>query len=201
MRHTRCALVTGVQTCALPISQGAAGCHDQRHRHGDRTTAVAGRHRVRILARRRRRTLRRVLPRPPRQRAGVAALRSTGFTPMKTLDQKDRQLLALLAEDARLPLTTLAQRIHLSRSATRERLQRLEDAGIILGYTVRVRWTNGDEAGAWLLITLQPGVACTLVAPRILAVPRSEEHTSELQSLMRISYAVFCLKKKNHIIT
>src|SRR3546814_6736172 len=29
---------------------------------------------------------------------------------------------------------------------------------------------------------------------------RSEEHTSELQSLMRISYAVFCLKKKNKII-
>src|SRR3546814_8830864 len=28
-------------------------------------------------------------------------------------------------------------------------------------------------------------------------VKRSEEHTSELQSLMRISYAVFCLKKKN----
>src|SRR3546814_6317624 len=27
-------------------------------------------------------------------------------------------------------------------------------------------------------------------------IPRSEEHTSELQSLMRISYAVFCLKKK-----
>src|SRR3546814_2042528 len=34
------------------------------------------------------------------------------------------------------------------------------------------------------------------------AVGRSEEHTSELQSLMRISYAVFCLKKKNrHIIS
>src|SRR3546814_9111316 len=31
--------------------------------------------------------------------------------------------------------------------------------------------------------------------------PRSEEHTSELQSLMRISYAVFCLKKKNSINT
>src|SRR3546814_5235922 len=30
------------------------------------------------------------------------------------------------------------------------------------------------------------------------ARPRSEEHTSELQSLMRISYAVFCLKKKIH---
>src|SRR3546814_1539272 len=32
-----------------------------------------------------------------------------------------------------------------------------------------------------------------------LWVIRSEEHTSELQSLMRISYAVFCLKKKNHV--
>src|SRR3546814_6656645 len=32
---------------------------------------------------------------------------------------------------------------------------------------------------------------------RVLLLCRSEEHTSELQSLMRISYAVFCLKKKN----
>src|SRR3546814_8168545 len=31
----------------------------------------------------------------------------------------------------------------------------------------------------------------------LMTMPRSEEHTSELQSLMRISYAVFCLNKKN----
>src|SRR3546814_2378217 len=43
---------------------------------------------------------------------------------------------------------------------------------------------------------------CASALPGILDVlptqhdPRSEEHTSELQSLMRISYAVFCLKKK-----
>src|SRR3546814_2549677 len=35
---------------------------------------------------------------------------------------------------------------------------------------------------------------------RQLTVVRSEEHTSELQSLMRISYAVFCLKKKKNTI-
>src|SRR3546814_7242814 len=35
-------------------------------------------------------------------------------------------------------------------------------------------------------------------APRSAQVARSEEHTSELQSLMRISYAVFCLKKQNN---
>src|SRR3546814_9537198 len=34
-----------------------------------------------------------------------------------------------------------------------------------------------------------------------IVVVRSEEHTSELQSLMRISYAVFCLKKKNQTCT
>src|SRR3546814_984151 len=33
---------------------------------------------------------------------------------------------------------------------------------------------------------------------RAIGYERSEEHTSELQSLMRISYAVFCLKKKNN---
>src|SRR3546814_1338117 len=35
----------------------------------------------------------------------------------------------------------------------------------------------------------------------LVAIGRSEEHTSELQSLMRISYAVFCLKKKNNHIS
>src|SRR3546814_5255871 len=38
--------------------------------------------------------------------------------------------------------------------------------------------------------------ACRILGTPSSAVPRSEEHTSELQSLMRISYAVFCLKKK-----
>src|SRR3546814_4619441 len=36
---------------------------------------------------------------------------------------------------------------------------------------------------------------------RTMAAGRSEEHTSELQSLMRISYAVFCLKNKNKTTT
>src|SRR3546814_8721601 len=45
-------------------------------------------------------------------------------------------------------------------------------------------------------------LVCALVKPEmkfeveVTALRRSEEHTSELQSLMRISYAVFCLKKK-----
>src|SRR3546814_1675224 len=42
---------------------------------------------------------------------------------------------------------------------------------------------------------LPPGERCGYIIHRF-AIHRSEEHTSELQSLMRISYAVFCLKKK-----
>src|SRR3546814_7273774 len=49
------------------------------------------------------------------------------------------------------------------------------------------------------------GLGSDLIAPLSLVLDkqgiyfdRSEEHTSELQSLMRISYAVFCLKKKQH---
>src|SRR3546814_4219627 len=41
-------------------------------------------------------------------------------------------------------------------------------------------------------------VRCPILCACVLSDSRSEEHTSELQSLMRISYAVFCLKKKTH---
>src|SRR3546814_8737545 len=51
---------------------------------------------------------------------------------------------------------------------------------------------GGAEQGNWLR-----HVGCPS-PPRMLPFRRSEEHTSELQSLMRISYAVFCLKKKKH---
>src|SRR3546814_962028 len=57
---------------------------------------------------------------------------------------------------------------------------------------------NGQVRG-WVLVLPAPH-DCLLRAQRQLAV-RSEEHTSELQSLMRISYAVFCLKKKKQMYT
>src|SRR3546814_2216355 len=53
------------------------------------------------------------------------------------------------------------------------------------------RTGDGGDPPAW--IPAQPVGAAAGWGP----VLRSEEHTSELQSLMRISYAVFCLKKKN----
>src|SRR3546814_2144359 len=45
---------------------------------------------------------------------------------------------------------------------------------------------------------LQPLAVAQDIMRQFVRDRRSEEHTSELQSLMRISYAVFCLKKKKH---
>src|SRR3546814_5443007 len=52
-----------------------------------------------------------------------------------------------------------------------------------------------DDNGATSEAVDNPGIFVTSIND---APTRSEEHTSELQSLMRISYAVFCLKKKKH---
>src|SRR3546814_4820258 len=50
-------------------------------------------------------------------------------------------------------------------------------------------------------VEVEARVAVTENFNLTLAYARSEEHTSELQSLMRISYAVFCLKKKHNNVT
>src|SRR3546814_1660839 len=76
-------------------------------------------------------------------------------------------------------------------------------------------WQGGIELAFWVFAFAIPAIANTMVAlmdaqrdghtlpawqPALWegsSALRSEEHTSELQSLMRNSYAVFCLKKKN----
>src|SRR3546814_3717455 len=58
---------------------------------------------------------------------------------------------------------------------------------------------GAELAGVRHLIVEPDGAMLRLPANLLVTERRSEEHTSELQSLMRISYAVFCLKKKTHI--
>src|SRR3546814_9809805 len=58
------------------------------------------------------------------------------------------------------------------------------------------RRLNMDQAPASRAPDLSGGLQWRIIS-RSRRTRRSEEHTSELQSLMRISYAVFCLKKKN----
>src|SRR3546814_1326383 len=64
-----------------------------------------------------------------------------------------------------------------------------------------IKYTHSGLASSVIAIdkqlTKQTLVPHGIPMPGGMMVERSEEHTSELQSLMRISYAVFCLKKKN----
>src|SRR3546814_4902377 len=124
-RHTRCALVTGVQTCALPIS------------------AV-------------------IVPKD----------RAVGLTPVV------RRASAGGAD--RVPLIAVT---NLARS-----LRELKDAG------VWITGLAGDTDTTIYGVDFKGPVALVLGSEG--EGIRSEEHTSELQSLMRISYAVFCLNKQ-----
>src|SRR3546814_4262919 len=74
---------------------------------------------------------------------------------------------------------------------------------LVFGYN-RILIVSWLRAQVTLLHAQQAGEMITLLGayPSLAIGPlldRSEEHTSELQSLMRISYAVFCLKKKNEL--
>src|SRR3546814_4808792 len=56
----------------------------------------------------------------------------------------------------------------------------------------------GIEYSPAIVLTMDEPILAKRLVTKLRNSYRSEEHTSELQSLMRISYAVFCLKKKNN---
>lgn len=73
------------------------------------------------------------------------------------MDNTDRQLIALLRENARTPTADLARRLRLSRTTVQSRIERLERRGIVAGYTVRL--ADDYERGlvrAHVLITALP---------------------------------------------
>jgi DNA-binding Lrp family transcriptional regulator len=55
------------------------------------------------------------------------------------MDDIDRQLIALLREDARTPIATLAKKLRVARGTVQNRLAKLEADGTVMGYTVRLR--------------------------------------------------------------
>jgi DNA-binding Lrp family transcriptional regulator len=55
------------------------------------------------------------------------------------MDDTDRQLLALLRDDARMPIVTLAKQLRVARATVQNRIARMEADGTIVGYAVRLR--------------------------------------------------------------
>jgi DNA-binding Lrp family transcriptional regulator len=90
----------------------------------------------------------------------------------EAIDDKDRLLLAALTRDARESLVSLARRVGLSRTATHERLRRLERTGVIEGYTVRLApQTAPSGVTALMAVTLAPGKRCDDVLAALSGLP------------------------------
>jgi DNA-binding Lrp family transcriptional regulator len=90
---------------------------------------------------------------------------------MKPLDATDRRLLALLQDNSRVPLVALARAIGRSRSATQQRLHRLEASGVIQKYTIRLGTPDQPRVQAWLSLGFAPGVNCATVMPALGKFP------------------------------
>src|SRR3546814_6690739 len=112
----------------------------------------------------------------------VAAATASGYITLLGLDAR--------REVVRLTISSRAEALRLARSRANA------------GYTSELELRQAEaeyEAAAQILPQVDLAISRQENALSVLTgrAPRSEEHTSELQSLMRISYAVFCLKKNN----
>ncbi len=72
---------------------------------------------------------------------------------MTQISAKDEELIALLRVDARQPVASLARKLGLSRTTVQDRLKRLEDSGIIAGYSLKLS-REIDKGGIRALVTI-----------------------------------------------
>ena len=81
------------------------------------------------------------------------------------MDEVDHKLLSLLRQDARLPVAALAVKLKVSRGTVTNRIRRLEDDGVIVGYTVRLRPDVQHNAiKAWMSIAVDGNQTRAVIA-------------------------------------
>jgi DNA-binding Lrp family transcriptional regulator len=81
------------------------------------------------------------------------------------MDTTDLKLLALLRQDARANVATLAKKLAVSRGTVSNRVKKLEDDGVIAGYTVQLRPdAQADRISAWTSITVEGNQTRSVIA-------------------------------------
>lgn len=94
------------------------------------------------------------------------------------IDETDRALIALLAEDARLPVADLARQLSVARTTVQARLERLVTKGAIAGFTIRRGALLRPALRATVLVSLEPRSGPAVLA-RLRAMPVVEQvHTT-----------------------
>lgn len=81
------------------------------------------------------------------------------------MDEIDHKLLSLLRQDARLTVAALAAKLQVSRGTVTNRIRRLEDDGVIVGYTVRLRPdVQHNTIKAWMSIAVDGNQTRAVIA-------------------------------------
>ena len=81
------------------------------------------------------------------------------------MDETDHQLIALLRQNARLSVAALAARLGVSRGTVTNRMRRLEDDNVIVGYTVRLRPdVQTNDIRAWMSIAVEGNTTRAVIA-------------------------------------
>ena len=81
------------------------------------------------------------------------------------MDETDQKLLSLLRQDARLTVAALAAKLKVSRGTVTNRIHRLEDDGVIVGYTVRLRPdVQHNTIKAWMSIAVEGNQTRAVIA-------------------------------------
>lgn len=88
---------------------------------------------------------------------------------MHNMDNLDRRLIAVLREDARMPITRLADVLGISRTTAQVRLDRLLESGTVLGFTIRAQHAE-DSLRAIMMIEIE-GRSTTAVIKRLRGFP------------------------------
>lgn len=108
---------------------------------------------------------------------------------MQKIDAMDRRIIGVLQANAREPVSSLARKVGLSRSAAQERLSRLEYKGVISGYTVKLaRYNPKSLISAYLLLYLD-GPICERVVPAIAGIPevkKSESIGGDIDMILKV---------------
>ena len=100
------------------------------------------------------------------------------FGSVMSMSDTDRQLVALLRDNARMSVTELAQRLRVSRATVQNRIDKLEQSGVIIGYTVRLKpEAEGHRIRAWMNIAVEGNKA-----QAVLQALRGEPHVYALHS-------------------
>lgn len=81
------------------------------------------------------------------------------------MDATDHRLIALLRKDARTNVATLAKKLGVSRGTVTNRIVRLEDTGVIVGYTVRLRPdATPQQISAWMSVAVEGNETRAVIA-------------------------------------